>query len=167
MYISLWENYRGHPDNISFMHKLLDWYVTIHILQCGYMNKHIVNWEPEGHYRFSKMFCWKPERHYCCTKSMVIAPFWFSMEHHWTALMPFWLSTDDMICTLYKDQGFRNFNKPFLINYFLILLQLIFLVEYVCFIWNSWWNREDKNLNNVSYHIQMASLCARSIITPV
>ena len=28
---------------------------------------------------------------------MVIAPFWFSMEHHWIALMPFWLSAGDML----------------------------------------------------------------------
>ena len=31
---------------------------------------HIVSWEPEGHYHYSKMFHWKPEGHYCCTKSM-------------------------------------------------------------------------------------------------
>ena len=28
---------------------------------------------------------------------MAIAPFWFSMEHCWIALMPFWLSTDNII----------------------------------------------------------------------
>ena len=38
------------------------------------------------------MFCWEPEGCYHCTKSVVIAPFWFSMEHRWTALTPFWLS---------------------------------------------------------------------------
>ena len=27
---------------------------------------------------------------------LALAPFWFSMEHSWTALMPFWLSTDNM-----------------------------------------------------------------------
>ena len=54
---------------------------------------YIVNWESEGHYCFSKMFLWEPEGHYRCTKSMEIAPFWFSMEHHWTRLMPFWLTT--------------------------------------------------------------------------
>ena len=27
---------------------------------------------------------------------VAIAPSWFSTEHLWTALMPFWLSTDDM-----------------------------------------------------------------------
>ena len=43
----------------------------------------IVSWEPEG-------------RYYSCTKSMVIVPFWFWMEHLWTALTPFWLSADDI-----------------------------------------------------------------------
>ena len=42
------------------------------------------------------MFRWESEGRYRCTKSMVIAPFWFSMEPCWTALMPFWLSADDM-----------------------------------------------------------------------
>ena len=43
-----------------------------------------------------KMLRWEPEGRYHCAKSMVIAPFSFSVEQHWTALMPFWLSTDDM-----------------------------------------------------------------------
>ena len=34
--------------------------------------------------------------HYCCTKSVAIASFWFSMDHHWKALIPFWLSADEM-----------------------------------------------------------------------
>ena len=42
---------------------------------------HIVSWEPEGHYHYSKMFHWKPEGHYCCTKSMRITAFWLSTEH--------------------------------------------------------------------------------------
>ena len=29
-------------------------------------------------------------------KSMAIAPFWFSMEHLWTAITPFWLSPDEV-----------------------------------------------------------------------
>ena len=52
------------------------------------------------------MFRGEPEGRYRCTKSMVIAPFWFSMEHIWTAIMPFWLSTD-VICS-----------EPFLALYF-------------------------------------------------
>ena len=40
------------------------------------------------------VFCWEPQACYCCIKSMVIAPFLFSMEHCWTVLMPFWLSTN-------------------------------------------------------------------------
>ena len=43
------------------------------------------------------MFPWEPEGCYCCTKSMAKAPFWFSMEHCWTALMPFWLLTDNIV----------------------------------------------------------------------
>ena len=42
---------------------------------------YFVSWEPEGRWRFRKMFRWEPEGCYCCTKSMVIAPFWFSTEH--------------------------------------------------------------------------------------
>ena len=37
-----------------------------------------------------KMFCWEPEGGYGCTKSIMTVPFWLSMEHHWTALTPFW-----------------------------------------------------------------------------
>ena len=39
------------------------------------------------------MFRWEPEGRYRCTKSVEIAPFWFSMDHLWTAIVPFWLST--------------------------------------------------------------------------
>ena len=39
---------------------------------------------------------WKPDSRYHCTKSMAIAPFWFSMEHLWSAIAPFWLSANDM-----------------------------------------------------------------------
>ena len=47
-----------------------------------------VGWEPEGRYCSSKMFRWEPEGRYRCTKSMAIVPFWFSMEHRWSAVMP-------------------------------------------------------------------------------
>ena len=30
-------------------------------------------------------------------RSMVIAPFWFSTEHDWTALTPFWPSADNLV----------------------------------------------------------------------
>ena len=36
--------------------------------------KHVVSWEPEGHYHNSMMFCWEPEGHYCCTKFIAINP---------------------------------------------------------------------------------------------
>ena len=57
---------------------------------------HIVSWKPEGHYQYSKMFRWEPEGRYRWTMSMVIVPFWFSMEHLWIVIAPFWLSTDDI-----------------------------------------------------------------------
>ena len=44
--------------------------------------KLIVGWEPEGRY-----YQW------LCT---AIAPFWFSKEHHWVLIMPFWLSAYDI-----------------------------------------------------------------------
>ena len=44
-----------------------------------------------------KMFHWESEGCYHCTKSMtIIVPFWFLTEHCWMALMPFWLSADDV-----------------------------------------------------------------------
>ena len=54
---------------------------------------HIVSWEPEGRYCNSKMFRWEPEGHYCRTKCTTIATFWLSMQHLWSAITPFWLST--------------------------------------------------------------------------
>ena len=62
---------------------------------CATLYWHFVSWEPEGRYCSSNLSRWEPERRYRCTKSIAIAPFWFSMEHLWTAIMPFWLSTDD------------------------------------------------------------------------
>ena len=38
----------------------------------------------------------RTRRGYRCTTSMVIAPFWFSTEHCWTALTPFLLSVDKL-----------------------------------------------------------------------
>ena len=53
-----------------------------------------ISWEPEGCWQCLMLFCWEPERRYHCTKSMAVVPFWFSLEHCWTALMPFWFSTE-------------------------------------------------------------------------
>ena len=36
-----------------------------------------------------------------------IAPFWFSTEHHWSAIAPFWLSADD-IYIWYEEKGKYN-----------------------------------------------------------
>ena len=41
------------------------------------------------------MFHWE-RGHSHCAKSMVIAPFWFSTEHHWTVLTPAWLLAHDI-----------------------------------------------------------------------
>ena len=35
---------------------------------------HILSWEPEGRYQYSKMFRWEPEGHYHRTKSMITLP---------------------------------------------------------------------------------------------
>ena len=65
-----------------------------------------VSWEPEGRYKYSKMFHCEPEGLYHCTMSMAIAPFWFSMDHLWTMIAPFWLSTDDkMISSMDVDMA--------------------------------------------------------------
>ena len=42
------------------------------------------------------------------TKSMSIAPFWFSLEYCWTALTPFWLSTDNTFLHSYSKSVIRN-----------------------------------------------------------
>ena len=52
------------------------------------IDKYFFTKEPEGHYPYSMMSRWEPEGCYHCTKSMVMAPFWFSTEHCWTALCP-------------------------------------------------------------------------------
>ena len=42
------------------------------------------------------MFHWKPEGRYRRTQSMAKAPFWFSAEHRWTVLTPFWLLANNI-----------------------------------------------------------------------
>ena len=78
--------------------------IAVQCLWC-YQYSMMLHWEPEGHYcctmsmvldQYSKMFHWEPEGHYCCTMSMAIVPFWFTTEHPWKAIKPFWLSTDDI-----------------------------------------------------------------------
>ena len=51
------------------------------------------------------MFHWKPEGCHRRWIIIAIAPFWFSTEHLWTVIMPFWLST---IQYMYVN----NFNHP-------------------------------------------------------
>ena len=59
----------------------------------------VVGWEILGGC-VEDIASWEPEGCYCCTKSMVIAPFWFSMEHLWIMIAPFWLSTDDILLSM-------------------------------------------------------------------
>ena len=66
-------------------------YCTVHFLVWK-----SISWESEGCCFYSLMFSWEPEGRYHCTKSSAMAPFWFSMEHCWTALTPFWLTADDI-----------------------------------------------------------------------
>ena len=67
---------------------------------CFCSHLYTVTWEPERRYQYSKMFhvlkIWEPEGCYRCTMSMAITPIWFSTEHLWVVIAPFWLSTDDM-----------------------------------------------------------------------
>ena len=72
----------------------------------------IVSWESEGHYQYSGMFCWEPEGCYCCTKSMVIVPFWFSKEHLWIVIAPFWLLTDNIIWIWIAGTQWEDKIKP-------------------------------------------------------
>ena len=60
------------------------------------LNQHLIGWELEGRYHYSKMFPWEPEG--CCCHSLYTAlpPFWFSLEHCGIVVRPFWLSTDDL-----------------------------------------------------------------------
>ena len=90
--------------------------------ECGAMTfvftqGHIVTWEPEGHYCISKMFRWEPEGRYRHRIFTATASFWFSMEHLWTAIMPFRLSTDDIRmeicrCNLRIAQFVKNLSYP-------------------------------------------------------
>ena len=64
------------------------------VLQCNGV-PHINSWEPERLYHYWTMFHWEPEGHYHHRDCTVIAPFWFSTEHHWIVIMLLWLSTDD------------------------------------------------------------------------
>ena len=52
---------------------------------------------PQGRYHYSKMLRWKPEGRYRYRHCTVIEAFWFSTEHLWMLIAPFWLSTDDMV----------------------------------------------------------------------
>ena len=49
-----------------------------------------ISCEPEGPYHYSKMFLWGRYRHKHCTLKV---PFWFSTEHLWILIVPFWLWT--------------------------------------------------------------------------
>ena len=50
------------------------------------------------------MFHWKPEVCYCHRLCTATAPFWFSTEHHWIVITPFWLSTDKSSWPLFSQR---------------------------------------------------------------
>ena len=59
---------------------------------------HIISWELEGCYHYSKMFCWEPEWLYCHRLCTAIVPFWLSTEQLWIVIAPFCrLSADEII----------------------------------------------------------------------
>ena len=58
---------------------------------------HIVSWEPEWRYPYWHVFRWEPEGRYRHRHCTAIVSFWFSTEHLWIMIAPFWLSTDDII----------------------------------------------------------------------
>ena len=74
----------------------------------------------KGVVSFFNMFHWEPEgryRHRYCT---TIVPFWFSVEHVWTATMSFWHSIDN-ICLFRNYLEINDFcNKPMLIVVFVL-----------------------------------------------
>ena len=73
------------------------WNVYICIREWKPHHHEVVSWEPEGRCQYSKMFSWELEGRYRCTKSLAIAPFWFSTEHPWIVIVPFWLLTDQVV----------------------------------------------------------------------
>ena len=63
---------------------------------------------------------------------MAIGPFWFSMEHHWAALTPFWLSADNLfsenelaICHSANFDSINNDNNNNTCNWFLYSAVLV------------------------------------------
>ena len=92
-------------------------------------------WEQEGRYRYSTMFCGEPEvcfHHRLCTEK---APFWFSMEHCWIVIMPFWLSTDDIHVTLNERCNLYVFRSRFCTCWYYgirAMFCVVWLIAYWC-----------------------------------
>ena len=65
------------------------------------------------------------EGHYRCIKSMVITPFWFSTEHHWTVIiwMLFLLWTDNIV-------KWRTLNHTILVRIALMIIPVYRLKNY-------------------------------------
>ena len=105
------------------------------VLLIGSFILYIVSWEPEGRYCRSKMFCWEPEGRYCHWLCTAIVSFWFSMEHLWAAITPFWLSTDDMQIIMqprHHGRGGGNCSPPppydFLLSFYLFIFLFLFFL---------------------------------------
>ena len=73
---------------------IADWH-AYKLLNQHVFTQDIVSEEPEG-YQFNDVLL-RTIRVLLQCKVYGIAPFWFSTEHHWTALMPFWLLGDDIL----------------------------------------------------------------------
>ena len=67
------------------------------------------HWKPVESTLFKQSSIWEPEGCYCCTTSIVIAPFWFSMDRRWMALTAFWFSANN-IWRAYFQKGLDPFS---------------------------------------------------------
>ena len=85
----------------------------------------IISWEPQEHYHYSMMFCWDPEGryHYIHPMVILIATFWFSMEHCWIVIKPFWFSAVDMWDSIsFKNWAIWEILYIFITDYNCLLL---------------------------------------------
>ena len=95
--------FRCVPQGCYQYSKMFRW-----VPQGCYQYSKMFRWVPQGCYQYSKMFRWVPQgrsHHRLCTAK---ALFWFfmPMDHLWILIVPFWLSTYDivfaisMLCTV-------------------------------------------------------------------
>ena len=63
-----------HFDPLDFSECRSEEVISFLTLSVCKKSPHVINWESEGCYHYSSMFCWEPEGHYHCTQSIGIAP---------------------------------------------------------------------------------------------